>query len=118
MINLLTNALKYSPSDQPVTVRVRRAGETARVEIGDHGPGLSAEQQAHLFERFFRVPGIEQQSGSGVGLGLGLYICKTIVERHGGAMGVESDIGKGSIFWFSLPLDRGNPAPGAEQHPA
>jgi signal transduction histidine kinase len=115
---LLTNALKYSPPEQPVAVRVRRVGETARVEVIDHGPGLSAEQQAHLFERFFRVPGIEQQSGSGVGLGLGLYICKTIIERHGGVVGVESALGKGSTFWFMLPLDRADPAPGTEQHPA
>jgi signal transduction histidine kinase len=75
-----------------------------RVAVRDHGPGLSAEQQAHLFERFYRVPGIEQQSGSGTGLGLGLYICRTIVERHGGTIGVKSAPRAGSTFWFTLPL--------------
>ena len=72
-----------------------RAGDSARVEVRDAGPGLSTEQQARLFERFYRVPGIDQQSGSGVGLGLGLSICKTIVERHGGALGVQSAPGCG-----------------------
>ena len=115
--NFVTNALKYSPPDQPVTVRVRvvRAntssqgsqssrGDAVRLEVRDHGPGLSAEQQAHLFERFYRVPGVAQQSGSGVGLGLGLFICKTIIERHGGAIGVDSVPGDGSTFWCTLPM--------------
>ena len=102
--NYLTNALKYSAESQPVTIRVRMRGDSVRVEVRDSGPGLSAGQQARLFERFYRVPGIEQQSGSGVGLGLGLYICKTIIERHGGVLGVESALGKGSAFWFTLPL--------------
>ncbi|HET9111025.1 MAG TPA: ATP-binding protein, partial [Ktedonobacterales bacterium] len=102
--NLLTNALKYSAEDRPVAVYVRVDSETAWVEVRDQGPGLTAEQQARLWERFYRVPGIEQQSGSGVGLGLGLHICKTIIERHGGQVGVESEPGVGSAFWFTLPL--------------
>jgi len=102
--NYLTNALKYSTEDAPVAVWLRVRGDTARVEVRDHGPGLAPEQQAHLFERFYRVPGIEQQNGSGVGLGLGLSICRTIVERHGGAVGVESAPGDGATFWFTLPL--------------
>ena len=102
--NYLTNALKYSAHDRPVAVRLRRHRGGVRVEVRDGGPGLSAEQQSHLFERFSRAPGVEQQSGSGVGLGLGLYICKTIVERHGGRLGVESVPGMGSTFWFTLPL--------------
>jgi signal transduction histidine kinase/DNA-binding NarL/FixJ family response regulator len=102
--NYLTNALKYSPNDQPVTLRVSARAGQARVEARDSGPGLTREQQAHLFERFYRAPGIIQQSGSGVGLGLGLYICKTIVERHEGEVGVRSAPGQGSAFWFTLPL--------------
>jgi signal transduction histidine kinase len=104
LTNYLTNALKYSSEDQPVAVRVRIQAGSVRVEVHDAGPGLPASQQAHLFERFYRAPGIEQQSGSGIGLGLGLYISKTIVERHGGAVGVESAVGTGSTFWFTLPL--------------
>jgi signal transduction histidine kinase len=102
--NYLGNALKYAPKEEPVTVRVRVRNGVARVEVTDRGPGLTPEQQEGLFERFYRAPGIEQQNGSGMGLGLGLYICRTIVERHGGALGVRSHAGQGSMFWFTLPL--------------
>ncbi|HKW22075.1 MAG TPA: PAS domain S-box protein [Ktedonobacterales bacterium] len=104
VINYVTNALKYSESDRPVAVRVSAAKGQARVEVRDQGPGLTSEQQTRLFERFYRVPGIEQRNGSGIGLGLGLHICKTIIERHGGQVGVESVPGKGSVFWFTAPL--------------
>ena len=107
LINLLTNALKYSPPKSPVVVRVAIEGERARVSVRDEGPGLNAEQRERLGERFYRVPGIEVQSGSGVGLGIGLFISKTIVERHGGTLGVESAPGRGSTFWFELPLVAG-----------
>ena len=106
--NYLTNALKYSSEHAPVVVRLERddtegVGGVARVEVRDEGPGLPLEQRARVWERFHRAPGIEAQS-AGVGLGLGLYISKTIVERHGGAVGVESVPGQGSTFWFTLPL--------------
>ena len=104
LTNLLTNALKYSPPEAPVAVRVAVEGERARVSVRDEGPGLSAEQRERLGERFYRVPGIEVQSGSGVGLGIGLFISKTIVARHGGRFGVESAPGAGSTFWFELPM--------------
>jgi PAS domain S-box-containing protein len=103
--NLLTNALKYSRDAADVVVSVRVEDGSVRVAVQDQGPGLSAAEQAHLFEQFYRVPGIQEQSGSHVGLGLGLHISKTIIERHGGSIGVESVKGRGSTFWFSLPLD-------------
>ncbi len=107
LTNYITNALKYSLPDMPVSVALRRMGDRRtselRVEVQDAGPGLTAEQQRHLFERFYRAPGIDVQSGSGVGLGLGLYIARTIVEQHSGRVGVESVIGQGSTFWFTLP---------------
>lgn len=103
LTNYLTNALKYAPPSETITVMVRQQSGQVRVAVRDQGPGLSAAQQEHLFERFYRVPGIEQY-GSGVGLGLGLYICKTIIERHGGTLGVTSRKGHGAPFWFALPL--------------
>ncbi len=103
--NFLTNALKYAPDNQPIEVTLTRTADTARVAVRDYGPGLGREQQRHIWDRFHRVPGIQQQGGS-TGLGLGLYICKNIVERHGGVVGVESTPGRGATFWFTLPLER------------
>lgn len=108
--NFLTNALKYSPSGAPVEVSLRVEGASAKVAVRDHGPGLSAQQRAHIWERFHRVPGIQLQSGSGAGLGLGLHIARTIVEYHHGAVGIESAPGRGSTFWFALPTRAATPA--------
>jgi len=102
--NFLSNALKYSTEEQPVTVSLQKEGERVRLLVRDHGPGLRPEDQQQIWERFYRVEGIEVQSGSGIGLGLGLYICRTIIEGHGGQVGVESSPGQGSTFWFSVPL--------------
>ena len=105
--NYLTNALKYSPGSRPVEVgiEVEPEDQHARVWVRDQGPGLPAEEQEHIWERFHRVKGIEVQSGTGVGLGLGLHISRIIVERHHGKVGVESAAGKGSTFWFAVPLN-------------
>lgn len=105
--NYLTNALKYSPEDSPVEVGVQVEGARGRVWVRDQGPGIPPDEQACLWERFHRVPGIEVQSGSGIGLGLGLHITQTIIEHHRGQVGVESVPGQGSVFWFTLPLDEG-----------
>lgn len=102
--NYLSNALKYSASDQPVAVSLTCEEGMARVTVSDHGPGLSAEQSAQIWERFVRIKGLEVKSGSGVGLGLGLYICRNLIERQGGQVGVISQPGAGSTFWFTLPL--------------
>jgi signal transduction histidine kinase len=102
--NYLTNALKYSPPDASVHVSLRVDGGEARVAVRDQGPGLSAAQQRHIWERFHRVPGVRQQSGAGAGLGLGLHISRMIIEHHGGRVGIESVPRRGSTFWFTLPL--------------
>lgn len=113
--NFLINALKYSPVSTPVTVTVvvgRPDAGAARVSVRDEGPGIAADELPHVWDRFHRVPGIEVQSGSGVGLGLGLYISYQIVERSGGEVGIESKVGAGSTFWFTLPLASARVAPG------
>ena len=107
--NFLTNALKYSPPQTPVVVRAEVDGGVARIAVRDEGPGIPSDEQARIWERFHRVPGIEQQSGSGIGLGLGLFICASIMERHGGTVGLESSPGAGSTFWCTLPLSDERP---------
>jgi len=106
--NYLTNALKYSSEDQAVAVRVAVMGAAAvRVAVTDHGPGLPPREHDRIWQAFYRAAGVRVQSsgsGSGLGLGLGLHICKTLVEAHGGQVGVESAVGKGSTFSFTLPL--------------
>ena len=78
----------------------------ARVSVRDEGPGLSAEEQQSIWERFYQVERIKVQSVSAGGLGLGLHICRTIIEQHQGQVGVQSAPGEGSAFWFTLPLAR------------
>lgn len=102
--NFLSNALKYSDAGQEVRVRLEREEAMIRVKVTDAGPGLDAMQQQHIWDRFARVGDIEVKSGIGVGLGLGLYICRNLIERQGGEVGVESQVGQGSTFWFTLPF--------------
>ncbi len=102
--NFLSNALKYSAPDTGIEVRLHEEDHQAILEVEDHGPGLTPTQQEHLWDRFYRVPGITQHQGAPNSLGLGLYICRTIIERHNGHVGVRSTPGAGSTFWFALPL--------------
>lgn len=106
ILNLLTNALKYAPPSEPIEVTISRQDGHAKIAVRDRGPGLPPEEQELIWTRFYRAPGIPAQSGSGVGLGLGLHICRTIVEWHGGTVGVDSQPGHGSTFWFTLPIER------------
>jgi signal transduction histidine kinase len=108
--NLLSNALKYSPAETPVTLTVRRERDVAHVSVRDEGPGIPAARVPYLFDRFYRVPGIEVQHGTGVGLGLGLYLCRHLLQLQGGHIGVKTKEGQGSTFWFTLPkLDERTP---------
>ncbi|MBV9229254.1 MAG: hybrid sensor histidine kinase/response regulator [Chloroflexi bacterium] len=104
ILNLLSNAQKYSPKGSPITLKVELIGNEGIVSVRDRGVGIPDEMLPHLFERFFRVPGVEVQTGSSVGLGLGLYIARKIVERHGGRITVQSTPGSGSTFSIALPL--------------
>lgn len=108
LTNYVSNALKYSPDESPVSVTVAQEVDEegcrwAQVAVRDGGRGIPPEEQEKIWERFYRVPGTEQQSGLDVGLGLGLYISRQIVEQHGGRVGVESIQGKGTTFWLALP---------------
>jgi signal transduction histidine kinase len=104
--NLITNAIRHTPPEGSIRLSARVVGEAVRFEVTDTGEGIPLEYQPRLFHRFYRVPG----AASGAA-GLGLALCKEIVEGHGGAIGVISQPGKGSTFWFTLPIatDEGRP---------
>lgn len=104
VMNYVTNALRYSSSDQPVHIGLRVQDHAAHVWVRDWGPGLSKEAKEKVWCCFHQVKEVPAQSGSEKGLGLGLYICQTLIEQHHGEVDVESTPGKGSTFWFRLPL--------------
>lgn len=104
--NYLSNALKFSRPEQPVTVTLQVEADQVRVSVHDEGVGIPETEQDHIWERFYQAAEAKHQSGSQVGLGLGLYISREIIERHGGHVGVQSTPGNGSVFWFTLPLAR------------
>ena len=100
--NLLDNALKYTPPDGRVTVRLKAASGTAELAVADTGPGIPAADLPRIFERFYRVA--KDRSRQSGGSGLGLAIAKGLVEANGGRRGVESSLGVGSTFTMRLPL--------------
>jgi len=100
--NLMDNAMKFSPDDGVIKVAVADQDKLVRVEVSDQGIGIPRNQQDLIFEKFKQL---ERQSGRS-GVGLGLAFCKLAVEAHGGHIGVESETGKGSTFWFTLQRDR------------
>jgi PAS domain S-box-containing protein len=104
LANYLSNAQKYSSPERPIEVSLHVREGVVRVAVRDEGPGLPPNEQKRVWERFYRAEGIENQGSSGIGLGLGLYISRMIIEQHHGQVGVESAPGKGSTFWFTLPL--------------
>lgn len=105
LLNLLSNARKYSPSGAAITVSLQQGkDDCCVVTVRDSGVGIPFELLPYIFERFYRAPGIEVQTGSSVGFGLGLYISRQIVERHGGRIQAESVPGTGSTFAVELPF--------------
>lgn len=100
VVNLLTNALKFSPADTEVVVRARRSGNEAVTSVTDKGVGIAPEDLPRIFERYYRAGRGRRPEG----LGLGLYITRGLVQAHGGRIWVESEVGKGSTFYFTLPL--------------
>jgi signal transduction histidine kinase len=101
--NYVSNALKFSQSDQAVEVRVRTTGRSAQVSVHDDGVGVPLAEQPHIWEQFYQAGGVAVQSGSHLGVGMGLYISKAIIEGHQGRVGIESAPDRGTTIWFTLP---------------
>ena len=97
--NLLSNAIKFTPEGGAITLRAERAGEFVQFSVSDTGPGIRAEDLAHIFERYWQAT-----RTAALGTGLGLAIVKGIVEAHGGTIRVETQAGVGSTFYFTLPV--------------
>lgn len=106
LMNLLDNAISYTPTEGRVDLRVRSLPDRGilRVEVQDTGFGISPKDFPHIFERFYRTENTRQRKGRAQGSGIGLAIAKTIVENHGGKIGVNSRLGEGSLFWVELPV--------------
>ena len=101
VVNLISNAAKYSPDGTEIHLSLRREDGRAIISVSDEGPGIPREQQPHIFRRFYRASSGEGKSGTG----LGLYISKGIVEAHGGRIWFQSEAGKGTTFFVELPLE-------------
>lgn len=103
--NLLDNAARYSDDDPAIAVRIRPDGEFQRVEVADRGPGIPSVHVERVFERFYRVDPARSRARGGTGLGLA--IVKHFVEAHGGRVGINSALGRGTTVWFTLPVATG-----------
>ena len=100
--NLISNAVKYSPKGKEIEVKCNLSGNQVTVSVKDEGMGIKPQDRERLFERYYRVQSNHTQNIAG--FGIGLYLCAEIIERHQGKIGVESESGKGSVFYFSLPV--------------
>ncbi|WP_298038711.1 ATP-binding protein [uncultured Desulfuromonas sp.] len=100
LLNLVSNALKFSPAESKVIIEARKMGCEIIISVIDQGKGIVPEDCSRIFKRFFQVKGHQTSSG----VGLGLYICRLLVEGHGGHIWVESKLGEGSTFHFTLPI--------------
>jgi GAF domain-containing protein len=102
LLNLVGNAIKFTPEGRQVWVKARREAGRVRVEVGDSGPGIAAAEQERIFQEFQQVE--SSAKGKPEGTGLGLALAKKFVEMHGGEIWVESEVGRGSRFFFTLPM--------------
>jgi len=101
VLNLLINASKFTPEGGEITIRAREEDSKLIVEVQDNGPGIPENEQERLFQPYHRqIDDREHLSG----LGLGLALCKNLVELHGGEIWVKSQVGKGSVFGFTIPV--------------
>jgi two-component system sensor histidine kinase BaeS len=110
LVNLLVNAIKFSPPGGRVVLSTRRDGRETVIEVRDQGPGIHPDEAEKIFELFGQ--GLRQGSSMVGGLGIGLHLVRRITELHGGRVGVISEPGAGSVFWIRLPA--GEAASGAD----
>ena len=104
LVNIISNAIKYSPDSDKVVVNYHKTADKVTVSIQDFGMGIPKEEQFRIYERFFRAKG--KKEGKIPGLGLGLFISAEIIKQHGGNLWVDSTEGKGSTFYFTLPIGK------------
>lgn len=100
LVNFVNNAVKYAPESKEIVINVDDLGDSVKVSVIDKGKGISAEYVPFLFDRYYRV---NENRNQGSGLGLGLYISAEIIRKHGGEIGVDTQLQKGSTFWFVIP---------------
>ncbi|RZK33150.1 MAG: ATP-binding protein [Pedobacter sp.] len=101
--NFISNAVKYSPIGSTIEISCTISNGAAVVAVRDEGIGIMPDDQHHLFERYYRVMNQPQTVS---GFGIGLYLCAEIIKRHHGRIWLESEMGKGSTFYFSLPINQ------------
>ncbi|MES2436782.1 MAG: ATP-binding protein [Patescibacteria group bacterium] len=104
LINLLTNAIKYSPDSKKIAIKISKNKTDIIISVQDFGMGIARDQQEKIFERFYRTNGKKEREIKG--LGLGLYITSEIIKSHGGKIWLESKVGTGTTFFFSLPIHK------------
>jgi two-component system sensor histidine kinase KdpD len=110
LINLLENALRYTPTGSPLEIMAEGEGEAMAISVADRGPGLPRGSENKLFEKFYRAQNEAAQSG----VGLGLAICKAIIEAHGGSIRAQNRPTGGAVFSLLLPQDSPPPLMGRE----
>jgi len=101
LMNLIANAVKFTPEEGKIRLSARRTGDAVRIDVRDTGPGIPPEEQQRIFEAFYRL---SHSAKAPEGTGLGLAITQRLVELHGGKLGIESQLGEGSCFYFTLPF--------------
>ncbi len=111
IVNLLSNAIKFSPKERAIGITASESGDSIKISVKDEGPGIASEDQARIFDHYQQVLDVDhapetQEKSSG----LGLAICKALVAAHKGKIGVLSEIGQGSTFWFEIPITAQGPA--------
>jgi two-component system, OmpR family, sensor histidine kinase KdpD len=104
LVNLLENAVKYSPAGTPIEISASLTDDSVTVEVSDHGPGLPAGEEKRIFDKFYRA-----KSGNAHGVGLGLTICRSIIDAHNGHIWAENRPGGGAAFRFTIPIDAAPP---------